>query len=128
MRRMSEVGRPVIDLNPPPGRYALQQFKGNPFKVGHMRRAQARALDANAGWLFGDNPFKMGQDALAGGSFGALRGPNMGAILRLTDDNPEDLPPYNFAMGGGGRAAGSLGSLRGPSTFALGLRTARRRR
>lgn len=110
MRRMSEVGRPIINLNPPPGRYALQQFKENPFKVGHMRRAQARALDADAGWLYGDNPFKMG------------------AILRLTDDNPEGLPPYNFAMGRGAPTAGSLGALRGPSTFALGLRAARRRR
>lgn len=101
--RRSEVGRPVIDLNPPPGRYALQQFKESPYKVGsaadvgHRRRAEALALNASLGWLFGDNPFKMG------------------AILKLTDDSPE--PPYNFAMG-----------ARRPSTFGLGLAAAGRRK
>ena len=99
MRRRHEVGRPVIDLNPPPGRYALQQFKEHQFKVGHARRMQAAALDADTGWLFGDNPFKVG------------------AVLRLTDNNPEGLPPYNFAMG-----------ARRPSIFGLGLAVARRRR
>ena len=105
--RRHEIGRPIIDLNPPPGHYALQQFHQNPFKMG--AEAQARALDADTGWLFGDNPFKMG------------------AILALTDVNPEGLPPYNFAMGRGAPASGTRPPSVDAGTFARGLAAARRR-
>lgn len=99
---MLEVGLPIIDLNPPPGHYALQQFKENPFKLGEEEMAERFGTD-DIGWLFGQNPFKMGIED------------DLGAILALTDENPQGLPPYNFAMG-----------TNKPSTFALGLTAAKK--
>ena len=117
--RRHEVGLPVIDLNPPPGHYALQDFHQNPFKMGE-EEIELAMDEGGVGWLFGDNPFNMGA-----GDF--LDSP-MGAILALTDDNPEGLPPYNFAMGGARRAANARPpAADAGSIFGAGLALARGR-